>query len=92
MPADLTASLTAMTQLSDEALWQSAERSRLSPEADAELADLSDQQQERSLAPDERERLRALLALSDRLVLVRAEALFVLRQHGVDVTPLLALA
>ena len=89
LSAGLTANLAELIGLGDDALWRVADRSRLEPAEREELADLNYQQQAGSLAPDQRERLAALVALSERLILIRAEALLLLKQRGVDVAPLL---
>ncbi|HWE63594.1 MAG TPA: hypothetical protein VHB98_17920 [Chloroflexota bacterium] len=84
---DVLASLDAMP---DDALWQLARASRLSPSAAALLEELNQQRQREGLTAGEQRLVEALVHQYERALLVRAEAMARLKERGQDIAPLLA--
>src|SRR5262245_57658278 len=91
LPADLQQALAPLALLDDEAL-QHAARSRLGAEAAAELEALHLKQQREGLTEAEAQRRGDLVRQYERAMLVRAQALALLRQRGHDVSCLLTLS
>jgi hypothetical protein len=80
----LRAALAHMAYLNDAALWQAA-RTTMPSEQRARLATLHDKQQYISLTPEEQAEEQALLRLYRETLLVRAQAVVLLKQRGYDV-------
>jgi len=74
-----------MAYLNDAALWQAA-RATMSPPQRERLATLHDEQQRRSLQPEEQVEEQALLKLYRETLLVRAQAAVLLKQRGYNVS------
>ncbi|MFN8559568.1 MAG: hypothetical protein U0531_20255 [Dehalococcoidia bacterium] len=49
------------------------------------MAELNYRQQAQRLTAEERERMQEIVAMSERLLLVRSEVLLLLKRHGIDV-------
>ena len=89
LPADVAAALAPLETLPDDALWEVARSSRLSPAAAAHLEDLNDRRQREGLTVDEQRMAETLLHQYERAMLVRADALARLQERGRDVSALL---
>ena len=74
-----------MDDLDDAALWRAA-RSTMPPDQRERLADLHDEQDSRPLSRSEREEEMTLLALYHETILVRAQAVVLLKDRGYDVS------
>jgi len=88
LPAELEAELTALDRADDRILWTAA-RSRLSDEDGERLEELHTLRGARDLSPEEEDEAQALLAQSDRCMLVRAKAMALLKNRGNDISVLL---
>ncbi len=86
IPADVANDLAAMAVYSDTALWSAAE-TKLSPEQQRRLSQLSEDGETRLLSDAEAEELGRLIDTYDRVVLRRAKALAILAQRGHNVSP-----
>jgi plasmid stability protein len=84
IPADLAATLASMAALDDQTLWQLA-GSRVIESDAARLDDLADKRQRLGLTDEESREAEALALLHDRVMVVRAEAVALLKQRGHDV-------
>ena len=87
-PSDLDACLDGMQFLTDQELVKAA-KSTKARKITRELADLREKQHARRLTKDERQQQRVLLDSLDRLILIRAQALVLLKERGRDVSGLL---
>ena len=87
-PSDLDACLEGMQFLTDQELVKAA-KSTKARKITRELADLREKQHARRLTKDERQQQRVLLDSLDRLILIRAQALVLLKERGRDVSGLL---
>ncbi len=85
LPADVEAELATFSQLSDDLLWLIA-RNTLTPQQQRELADLNDQAQQRRLMQAEQARQQQLIDAYDRVLVRRAQAAFMLKQRGYDLS------
>jgi ribosomal protein S13 len=85
---DLAQALEDLKLLKDEELWRAA-RNRLSDEARSQLEALNAKQQRGKLTPSEKETLEQLIDQYDQAVLLRAEALRLLKERGHEVSELL---
>ncbi len=83
--ASLHSPLAQMAYLNDAALWQ-ASRTAMSADQRERLALLHDKQQREGLTDDERAEEQALLQLYRETMLVRAQAVAVLKQRNYDVS------
>lgn len=81
----LRAALAQLAYLNDAALWQAA-RSTLLPAQRERLEELHDKQQREGLTTEEKKEDQALLALYHEMILVRAQAVVLLKQRGYDVS------
>jgi plasmid stability protein len=88
LPANLTDVLVSMGALDDVTLWQMA-RSRVADEDVARLTELGDKRQRAGLSDEELREAEALVHRHDRVLVVRAEAMALLKQRGYDVSVLL---
>jgi hypothetical protein len=91
LPHVVAKAIADLELLNDEELWRAA-RNRLSDDAREQLATLNFKQQREPLTKDEKEKLRQLVHQYDQAVLLRAEALRLLKERGIDITPLLTLS
>jgi len=82
---DLTALLAQMPALDDKALWQAAHH-QLSCKAQAQLQALSYKRQNGGLTEAEALKANALLQQSERILLVRAQAIFLIKERGQDIS------
>lgn len=85
LPADVEAELESFTLLSDDVLWLIA-RSSLPRQQQIELARLNGQAQLRKLASEEEAQQHELADSYDRLLIRRAQAAWVLKQRGYDLS------
>ncbi len=85
---ELAEAVSALAHLTDEELW-SAARTRLAPEAGAQLESLHFKQQSEGLSEEEEATDARLLREYERVMLVRAEAARLLKDRGYDVSSLL---
>ncbi len=76
--------LAQMSYLNDAVLWQAA-RATMPVKQRNRLDFLHDEQQRRSLTPEESSEEQALLTLYRETILVRAQATVLLKQRGYDV-------
>lgn len=83
----MRSALAQMAYLNDAALWQAA-RATMPAEQRERLEALHNDQQRRTLTPEERAEEQALLALYRETLLVRAQAAVLLKQRGYDVSDL----
>lgn len=88
LPADLAAALTALETADDEALWRAA-RSRVPLDMAQEVQKLSAKGKRSSLTATEQHRLDNLLHQYDLVMLLRAKAAVLLKQHGHNIDTLL---
>lgn len=88
LPANLTDVLVSMGALDGVTLWQMA-RSRVADEDVARLTELGDKRQRAGLRDEELREAEALAHRHDRVLVVRAEAMALLKQRGYDVSVLL---
>jgi uncharacterized protein YnzC (UPF0291/DUF896 family) len=89
LPSDVVAALQPLDTMSDEALWQVARTSHLSPAAAAHLEELNHKRQREALTSEERQIAEALRQQYERAMLVRAEAMAKLKERGHDISALL---
>ena len=85
---DLATAIADLELLDDDELRLAA-RNRLSDDTRAQLDRLNFKQQEKTLTPAEKETLEELVREYDRAVLLRAEALRLLKERGQAVSELL---
>ncbi|HKZ86096.1 MAG TPA: hypothetical protein VJ793_20870 [Anaerolineae bacterium] len=89
LPVDLNEAISPLTLLDDDALWRAA-RSRLAPEAAADMERLHLKRQHEGLSEAEAQSLAGLVRQYERAMLVRAQAAALLKQRGFDVSELIA--
>ncbi len=90
LPTEITAAMEALKPEDDAALWQVAQRSRLSSEEEQEIEQLHFKRQRgERLTDEEEERLANLMYASHRAMLLRAQAAALLRARGQNVDALL---
>lgn len=87
---DLDELLAEMAEYHDSQLWAIVRR-RLSWMQSLRLRELSAKRKQEALTPDEERALNQLLNLVDRQMLLRSEALLLLKQRGQDVESYLKL-
>lgn len=85
LPADVETELASFAQLSDDVLWIIA-RSTLTPQQQRSLANLNDKAQRRPLTQPEQGQQQQLIDAYDRTLVRRAEAAFLLKQRGYDLS------
>lgn len=85
LPADVEAELATFSQLSDDVLWLIA-RSTLTHQQQRDLANLNDQAQRRPLTQAEQIRQQQLIDAYDRALVRRAQAAYVLKHRGHDLS------
>lgn len=88
LPVDLHELLDHLTVLDDDALWRAA-RARLPRRAQARLTALNRAAQRDGLTEQEQVEQAALLQRSGNTTLVRAQAAFLLKQRGHDISSLI---
>lgn len=89
LPPELAEEISALTDLDDQALWQTA-RSHLPREAARRLETLNSRQKSEGLSEQEKDELSRTLYQYDRYMLLRAHAAKLLKERGHDVTEILA--
>lgn len=89
LPADLSEAISPLSLLGNDDLWRAA-RSHLSTEASAQLEGLHLKRQSEGLTESEEQTLASLVRQYERAMLVRAQAAALLKQHGHDVSVLVA--
>jgi plasmid stability protein len=87
LPPELAETLSGLSLLNDQALWQAA-RSHLSAETVKELEWLNLKQQREGLTESEAEQLDLLIYQYERVILVRAQAAVLLKERGYDISSL----
>ena len=88
LPAEIAQALEDLRKLDDEALWRAAQE-RFSEDAAARLEELNLKQQREGLRPEEKQTLAQLLDGCDRVMAMRSEAAWLLKQRGHDVSGLI---
>lgn len=88
LPAGLADAISPLALLDDEALWRAA-RNHLAAEAAAQLEELHLKRQREGLTRIETDTLAALVRQYERAMLIRSQAVALLRQRGHDVSALL---
>ena len=89
LPVEVEDLIDSLDAMPDDALWQLAHASRLSPAAATHLEELNLKRQREGLTRDEQRMVEALIHQYERAMLVRAEAMARLKERGQDITPLL---
>ena len=89
LPDELEHVLAQLAHFDDAALWQTA-RSRIPSEASERLEALNLKRQRAGLTPSEHEESNELLQLYERSMLVRAQAVALLKARGHDVSSIVA--
>lgn len=88
VPPDMVGRLSQLNILPNSELWQAA-RTTLTPEQQQHLEVLNDKQQrEGELTSEERAEQESLLKAYGETILLRAQALLLLKQRGYDVSDL----
>lgn len=88
LPAEIAQALEDLGDLDDEALLRAA-RERFPEDAAARLEELNSKQQREGLQPHEKQALNRLLQGCDRVMVMRSEAAWLLKQRGHDISGLL---
>jgi plasmid stability protein len=88
LPSDLEAAIAPLSLLDDAALWRAA-RTTFSADAAQELEDLHLKRQREGLTEAETQIATALVHQYERAILVRAQAVALLKQRGHDISSLL---
>ncbi len=89
IPTDVANELRSFDTMSDDALWQVARTSHLTPAAAAHLEELNLKRQREGLNAEEQQIAETLLHQYERALLVRAEAMARLKDRGHDISSLL---
>jgi len=89
LPPELEQELARMEALDDAALWRAA-RPRFSARQSRRLESLHFKLQDEGLTEAERREEQSLVRAYEQAVLIRAQALALLKERGQDITPLLA--
>jgi len=89
LPADLAEAISPLSLLDDESLWRAA-RTRLPAESATQLESLHLKRQREGLTEAETQTLSGLVRQYERTMLVRAQAVALLKQRGHDVSHLIA--
>lgn len=88
LPPELEQELARMETLDDAALWRAA-RPRFSARQSRRLESLHFKLQDEGLTEAERQEEQSLVRAYERAMLIRAEAVALLKQRGQDIAPLL---
>ncbi len=91
LPADLAAAVAALSTLDVDSLWR-VSRCQPTVEDRVLLDAFADKRRRQGTTPDEDRRLAELLDRHDRVMVLRAEAIALLHQRGIDVTERVASA
>lgn len=91
IPAHVMKLLDAMTRMDHDALWRIAQRNILVREADAGLEKLQAKRRRKALSAAEEQRRIELLQQYDEGILIRAQALALLKRGGRNIDALLVL-
>jgi len=86
LPPDEEAELTALLQLSDDALWTFA-REQMPRELSERMETLMDKNSLGTISPAEYQELESLVERGQRLTLRKSEAAAILTRRGYHVTP-----
>lgn len=89
IPADLEADLDRLKTADDATLWQVAQTSRLPQAMSDEIEELHFKQQREGLTVEERSHLAALMREYERAMLLRAQAMALLKGRGNSIDGLL---
>jgi len=89
LPGDLAQIVSSLSLLDDVVLWRAA-RSHLPAAVSAQIEALHLKRQSEGLTASEVQTLGELMCQYERAMLVRAEAVLLLKQRGYDVSPLKA--
>ncbi len=89
IPADILEAVAALGQCTDDALWQTARTSKLSPKQSGEIERLHFKQPREGLTLAEQEQLARLMHHYRKALLVWAHAVGLLKDRGHDVNVLL---
>ncbi len=89
LPRDLADAISPLASLNDQALWQAA-RTHLPTAAANRMERLHLKRQQRGLTEPEAEVLTELVRQYERTMLVRAQAVALLKERGHDVSGLLS--
>lgn len=84
LPDDLTTALDTLASLDDEALWR-VSRSQPTVEDGVLLDALVDKRRRQGLSPGDEKLLAELVDRHDRVMALRAEAVALLKERGIDV-------
>jgi anion-transporting ArsA/GET3 family ATPase len=87
LPSSLEDELAQLNVLSDESLWRIA-RSRLNPLQAAKLEHLHLKAQRQPLTATERKQEQIVVHEYERVLLLRARAARLLKDHGIDISSL----
>jgi len=85
LPADLAAALSSLALLDNDGLWQAA-RSHLARAAAVELEDLHHKRQREGITDAETQKMAHLVRQYEQAMLLRAQAVALLKQRGQDVS------
>lgn len=88
LPPDLVAELAVLPRYSDAELWKTA-RARVSPLDGERLEEIHYHASARTLTVAERSEQQQLLAICNRVMLLRAKAAALLQERGHDISVLL---
>ncbi len=87
LPADIADEMVQLTFLGDDELWRAAQTT-LTADETWRMQELLLKRQREGLSKQERSETRLLLHLYDRIMLVRAQAMALLKERGHDVSRL----
>ncbi len=88
LPIEISQALDDLRQLDEDALIRVA-RERFPEDATARLEELNLKQQREGLDPEEKQALAQLVEGCDRVMVMRSEAAWLLKQRGHDVSELI---
>ena len=88
LPTEVAQALEDLKQLDAEALFRVA-RERFPEHAATRLEELNLKQQRQALEPEEKQALAQLLEGSDRVMVMRSEAAWLLKERGHDISGLI---
>ena len=92
IPLDIQEAVASLPVLDDTTLWHVAKTSHLSQAESDEVEKMHFKRgRGERLTDAEKQRLATLLHQSEKMLLVRSHALGLLKQRGLDITPLLQL-
>lgn len=89
LPEDLEAAISPLSLLDDEALWRAA-RNTFPANSAQQLEALHQKRQREGLTADENQTVALLVQQYERAMLVRAQAVALLKERGHDISSLLS--